>query len=662
MRQFGRKTFIAVSIILVGVVGLVLLHNRGDAGPDGAIESTVASLPQRTPIVPKTYLTAGLLPPTNKWFSALAFSQQSPAVYAYPLSYQPTPTGFSISNPVLLSSPNAIFGGHRTDVVVNLHTSQHAVAAYDDLSVLVNQNNASGKTVAQSRITQGSPFVFTKINGASSLSITSSANWKHVAQGEYIVTVGQQTYGVYTTANAVMSGASLELTAKKDALLTVFAVPSVGLVESYFAAAGHPITGTDVHHTESDGKVITTLSLHTESGSSLFAATPQMNIVGRSRAGSFTTLLGSQPVYTGNDFIDSQPLPKLPELSLNLNKVSAKQRADLVAKLQTDIGSLEFTASDSYFGGKELYRAANLLILAKDLHQDKLARQVQVKLERQLDLWLDPHGGNERSTMYFYYDKLYHGVVGSTPSFGSDAFNDHHFHYGYFVYAAAAVARYDPSFIAKHGAMVNILIADIASSSATTRFPKLRVFDAYAGHSWASGTGIFADGNNQESSSEAVNAWYATYLWSQVTHDKQLASQSRWLYTHEAKAAKSLWLAAPKSVTNGSAYTHKTVGIVWGGKLDYSTFFNPRAQAVLGIQLLPLSPGQAYLRDTTVQANIEDAVPTPSDLGGQFSDAIIMYEALVDPSKAIADAHNISAKDLDSSNSLAYFYAWIYTQ
>ena len=48
------------------------------------------------------------------------------------------------------------------------------------------------------------------------------------------------------------------------------------------------------------------------------------------------------------------------------------------------------------------------------------------------------------------------------------------------------------------GAMVETLIKDIANWDRNdSRFPFLRNFDPYEGHSWASGHAGFADGNNQ---------------------------------------------------------------------------------------------------------------------------------------------------------------------
>jgi len=107
----------------------------------------------------------------------------------------------------------------------------------------------------------------------------------------------------------------------------------------------------------------------------------------------------------------------------------------------------------------------------------------------------------------FFYDQNNHGVVGLVATFGSDEFNDHHFHYGYFLYAAALVAMDDPNLVSEMAPVMTLLSSDIARPVASDRFPALRVYDAYASHSWASGTSPFADANNQESTSEAVAAW-----------------------------------------------------------------------------------------------------------------------------------------------------------
>jgi endo-1,3(4)-beta-glucanase len=105
-------------------------------------------------------------------------------------------------------------------------------------------------------------------------------------------------------------------------------------------------------------------------------------------------------------------------------------------------------------------------------------------------------------------------------------YNDHHFHYGYHIYAAAAVAHFDGDWGRTHFEEVLLLIRDVANpSSDDAFFPKFRHKDWYQGSSWASGVTqpTFANGMNQESSSEAIAAYEAVALFGQ--------EMVRWFFT-----------------------------------------------------------------------------------------------------------------------------------
>ena len=88
---------------------------------------------------------------------------------------------------------------------------------------------------------------------------------------------------------------------------------------------------------------------------------------------------------------------------------------------------------------------------------------------------------------------------------GAGQYNDHHFHWGYILNCVAAVAKADPAWGRKYSAPLLDLVRDIASPVGDAHFPPHRYLDLWAGHSWASGVGLGA--KNQESSSEAVNAY-----------------------------------------------------------------------------------------------------------------------------------------------------------
>jgi endoglucanase Acf2 len=155
---------------------------------------------------------------------------------------------------------------------------------------------------------------------------------------------------------------------------------------------------------------------------------------------------------------------------------------------------------------KYLGRLTSLSGIAEVVGAAELHKQFVNEIKRRLENWFTASPGEEAPL--FYYDSNWGCLVGSKPSYGSDSsLNDHYFHYGYFIRAAAEVARVDPGWAKKWSPMVMMLIRDIASPDREDEmFPYIRCFDKYAGHSWDSGDANFVDSNNQESSSESMNA------------------------------------------------------------------------------------------------------------------------------------------------------------
>ena len=65
--------------------------------------------------------------------------------------------------------------------------------------------------------------------------------------------------------------------------------------------------------------------------------------------------------------------------------------------------------------------------------------------------------------------------------------------------------------------------------------------DWWAGHSWASGTDVFGDAKNQESTSEAVNGYYAVALLGSALGDASLETYGRLLAAMEVSSAQEYW-------------------------------------------------------------------------------------------------------------------------
>ena len=131
------------------------------------------------------------------------------------------------------------------------------------------------------------------------------------------------------------------------------------------------------------------------------------------------------------------------------------------------------------------------------------------------------------------YDSVWKGAVSTAgydgdlnQDFGNTAYNDHHFHYGYFIHAAAIIGALDPNWLAENKDYVNMLVRDAGNSiDYDAYFPFSRGFDWYNGHSWAKGLFESFDGKDQESTSEDTMFAYAIKMWGQTTGDASMEAR-----------------------------------------------------------------------------------------------------------------------------------------
>ena len=291
--------------------------------------------------------------------------------------------------------------------------------------------------------------------------------------------------------------------------------------------------------------------------------------------------------------------------------------------------------ADTYFGGKALYRAAMLLQLAEQLELEAPATTMRDEADRRARRSGPSRRAAPNAAAFcFVYDEQGKGIVGLTPSFGSDEYNDHHFHYGYFLYAAGILTQDDPELAKKLAPVMNLLAADIGSNAGNGAFPDRRVFDAYAGHSWASGTSPFADGNNQESSSEAITAWTGLALWAKASGNADLETEATWMLSSEAQSGLAYWTNFDSAEPVYEGYGHQIVSLNWGGKRDYATWFSPEPAAMLGILVIPMSPASTYLGGDPerIKANVAEA--TGGKFDQKFGDYLLMYSALAGDDRA----------------------------
>ena len=230
-----------------------------------------------------------------------------------------------------------------------------------------------------------------------------------------------------------------------------------------------------------------------------------------------------------------------------------------------------------YWSGKDLSKLARLALIAEELGETAIMNTFLDRLRSKVERWLDAQNAGDNLA----YDRTWGGVVNDcvlsdeSCDYGQGTYNDHHFHYGYHVYAAAVVAHLDPSWVAEYGEKVRWLSRDFANPYRNDPyFTRFRTFDFYHGHSWAAGLTDFADGRNQESTSEVVHGYYAVQLWGEAAADTDLEKVGEILRIAESLGAQAYWqIRDPSSVYAAPFSDHPCVGILWNTKVDYATWF-----------------------------------------------------------------------------------------
>ncbi|MFC6633223.1 glycosyl hydrolase [Microbulbifer taiwanensis] len=340
------------------------------------------------------------------------------------------------------------------------------------------------------------------------------------------------------------------------------------------------------------------------------------------------------------------------------------------------------THTDTYWSGKNYGKVAELAAIARSNGMSAQADQLLNWLKAELEDWFRANtSGSLDINKYFVYDDNWNTLLGFDESFGAQQqLNDHHFHYGYFVRAAAEICRVDPGWCSPSvwGPMVELLIRDYAGGRNDSMFPYLRNFDPANGFSWASGHANFVLGNNNESTSEAANAYGAIILYGLITGDEALVDRGIYLHASSTAAYWEYWNNIDRYRGLGGDYdnflpdyTRMTTSIIWGNGHVFSTWFSGAYAHILGIQGLPLSPlvlhiGQQpdYLQDyVALGMSGESSNGKPSGLpADHWRDVWWNIWAMTDGAAAVADFNTMNFNYTpEQGETRAHTYHWIHT-
>ncbi len=635
--------------------------------------------------------------PTNQWYSSVVYERWSDVLHAHPLSARASESGFEIAYPKGIVVPVAgkqpeIQFPHRPALRVSSPSfTPDAARLHDAGDWDIQVRMAQAEQYLDARIAHGSPYVY----------LTTSANTVSVSllngvrtsspvliAGRQVIATQEpsgQRWAIFAPANAQVQTTSDAVTlslSEGSRFLSIAALPDSD-DETLARFARHAFafvqsTRVHWHFDESQARIesrfeFTTQAMDSGESTPLIGLYPHQHK--HLKAGTallaqgFDSVRGRIRLAVANQFTTELAwqgiLPYWPKLS----DTSAAQRLDslLSGDIRRAPSMFGRMGHGTYWTGKTLGALAQVMNIAEQAGNASAASDAEALIKRRFATWFEGH-----ATPRFVFDRNIGTVIGYPEEYGSiAAMNDHHFHYGYWIMAASQLARRDPAWAqpSANGGMVSRLIADIATAERGRKdFPFLRNFDPYAGHSWAGGDGIyFGHGNNQESSSEAINAWAAIVLWAEQTGNRPLRDLGAWMYATEVSAIRQYWLDVDGDILD-RRFGKPLASMVFGGKYAYSTWWTEEPRQIQGINLLPITPSSTYLalgkpylqrffdglqasRRAYEASGMSDG--TPADI---WQDVFASFRALSDPAEALRSWNPRGAVELGETRTRTFFW------
>lgn len=382
---------------------------------------------------------------------------------------------------------------------------------------------------------------------------------------------------------------------------------------------------------------------------------------------SLTTARGEILTTKGNQFKTTHMFHGvIPNYSLPSSTFDAATQEMYFESLDTlsQTDDMENLLNDPapYWNGKVLFPLAQSLIAANEMNSEYETVFI-ARLKHVLEDWFTYF--NQGDDKFLYYNPYWNTTYYSDNTFNTGSeLSDHSFTHGYIVYAATILSQYDDTFKEKYLEIIDFFINDYLypkKDQKTHRY--LRNFDSYAGHTWAHGYGTFAEGNNIESTSEAIQSWVAGYLWSLETDNKALRDAAIYGYVHEVASAKMYMFDYEDSIFPNNYDDYADVaGMIWGGKYDYATWFGANPTFIYGIQWLP---NNEYLTSYALNNNEKQTLTNIFATYMQAKDNTIdtwfanmwTIQAIVDSEKALTmfDANKILNDDYPTDLSHTYY-------
>ena len=641
------------------------------------------NLPTRTTYLTDNYKETVGTVPTNDWASSVVFDKYSESLYAHPLAYRAASNGMQMASPAVTSGTSYVNGEPTVESLLEDNTVELVIGGNNfsakDAKVdkttdwtydILMENNASTSSI-MATIGKGTPYAYYNFKnveptislgaGGTDLAIYKNSTSSNILGVSLKNKKDGKThyYLISAPSGTTWVNAGGKLTAKMPAgknYMSVAILPdgSDNAFELYKKYAFNFITDTKVEwkYLSNSSKVVTKYNVSTKNmetgangGDTIIALYPHQWRYTNSKFTGYTyeTIRGTMKTVVGTNYSTTMQYNGI------LSSLPVTKDEETVGKIKDQLGYLysyrkskdnpkwicflegQYGGYDTYWVGKNLNTLSDAIWLAdqfKDNDMKTMTNDMVEGVENYLKFWFDPYRAyidGQHVDDYFYYDKEYGTLIGYPTSYDSDKqVNDHHFHYGYWIKAAAAVAMKDPQWAKEWGGMVYEMIGDIANANrdgssynrnSETKYPFLRNFDIYEGHSWASGVanyefdengemvdkkGGLSGGNNQESSSESVNAWSSLILWGEAVGDERIRDLGIYMYTTEIAAIEDYYYDVhdeifTKEYKDSNNYNIQTVTRLFGGRYDHTAWWTENPIEVTTITMLPISGATLYM-------------------------------------------------------------------
>ena len=699
MTLFQSWTRMARNTLLTGaLVGLAsVVQANADIRPVGAgglrlaVSSGDRSAPKAEFRTPAMLQRAA---PTNQWYSSVMFTRWSNVLHAVPLTFKATEQGLQVGLPEKTVVPTErkdveIHYPHRADLTIQplaFQPQAALLAGHGDWSVDVDF--AQGSDAMRATILHGSPFGYLKFSrGDARVSLGEKAQAQVWSARPHVLVVRfpNRQFALYAPVGATWTADGAVWTVRLPAAHGRLAVATLPKADDDTLARFERSAHLDIQDTRADfrvdrerSEVITTFKAVVRPAEGQATAVPMLGLYPHHYHGNaalqqassegLSSIRGAirllqadqfETRYRYNGFVPYWPGLQSAQAKDELQDFIRKD-ARRARRMMLEIGN------GPYWQGKGLQRIALLMGVAHREGMTDVSADLLAKLQERAESWLS--GKSART--YFHYDKQLGTVVSYPEEYDAvKDMNDHHFHYGYWIRAAAEMALLDPAWAKpeRWGGMIDELIKDIATAErGRSDYPYLRNFDPYEGHAWASGVGTSDDGNNQESSSEAINAWSGLMLWGALQGRQDLIDLGTYLYTTEIQAVNHYWFDIHRT-TLPPEYLNSQVSIVFGGKLVHNTWWIDEPRQIHGINLLPFTPASTYLATSPEfvqrsKAALEKEMALYKSRGKRanpediWQDLFAQHVALVDPEAGLKRWDRWGSYELGDTRSRTYHW------